>query len=178
MAANNPAAAFKIKSTRCCECMPVEVGFVSLDTATLGLPPRFGIHALTQITVWYAICASMMRTRNGMLKISVIDSRTERRLLLEGKLIAPWLAELKAAWRAANEELAGRALVVDLRNITAISQEGENAISEFINGGARFRCSGVLTRHVIQQLRRRSKSNSNEEIQAVHSSVRNERGQK
>jgi hypothetical protein len=112
-----------------------------------------------------------------MLRISIIDSRTERRLLLEGKLIAPWLAELRAAWKVANEELAGRALVLDLRNITAISQEGENAISEFMRGGARFRCSGVLTRHVIQQLRRRSKSNSSQEIQAVHSSVRNDRGQ-
>jgi hypothetical protein len=49
-----------------------------------------------------------------MLKISVIDSRTERRLLLEGKLIAPWVGELRTAWKAANKEMAGRALVVDL----------------------------------------------------------------
>ena len=64
-----------------------------------------------------------------MLKISVIDRRTERRLVLEGKLIAPWIAELRTAWQAVNGQVGGPALVVDLRNVTVISQEGENARS-------------------------------------------------
>src|ERR1700730_8657128 len=64
-----------------------------------------------------------------MLKISVIDRRTERRLVLEGKLIAPWIAELRTAWQAVNGQGGGPALVVDLRNVTGISQEGENARS-------------------------------------------------
>jgi hypothetical protein len=90
-----------------------------------------------------------------MLKISVINSRTERRMLLEGKLIAPWVAELRTVWKAANEEIEDRALVVDLRNITVISQEGENALSELMTAGARFRCSGVLIKHVLKQLTRK-----------------------
>ena len=113
-----------------------------------------------------------------MLKISVIDRRTERRLVLEGKLIAPWVAELRTAWRIANGQIGRPAVVVDLRNVTVVSQEGENALLELMSEGAKFRCSGVLTKHVIQQLRRRSKRNSSEEIQAVHSSVRGDRGQK
>jgi hypothetical protein len=95
-----------------------------------------------------------------MLKISVVDSRSERRLVLEGKLIAPWVAELRTAWQAVNEEIKGRALVVDLGNLAVISQEGENTLLELMNKGARFRCSGVVARHVIQQLRRRSKRDS------------------
>ena len=104
-----------------------------------------------------------------MLKISVIDSRTERRLVLEGKLIAAWVAELRTAWKAVRREIEGRALVVDLGNVAVISQEGENALLELMNEGAKFRCSGVLTRHVIQELRRRSKRDSSKAIQAVHS---------
>ena len=50
-----------------------------------------------------------------MLKISVIDRRTERWLVLEGKLIAPWVTELRSAWQAANGQVGGPALVVDLR---------------------------------------------------------------
>jgi hypothetical protein len=50
-----------------------------------------------------------------MLRISVIDGRTERRLVLEGKLIGPWVAELRKAWKAASVEIAGRALVVDVK---------------------------------------------------------------
>jgi hypothetical protein len=113
-----------------------------------------------------------------MFKDSVIDSRTERRLVLEGKLIAPWVAELRTACKAANGELEGRALVVDLRNVTIISQEGENALLELMSEGAKFRCSGVLTKHVIQQLARRRKKNSSEPIQGAHRCTRDDQGQK
>ena len=113
-----------------------------------------------------------------MLKISVVDSRTERRLVLEGKLIAPWVAELRTAWKAVNEEINGRALVVDLGNVAVISQEGENALLELMNEGAKFRCSGVLTKHVIQELRRRSKRNSTNAVQTMHSSVVDDLGRK
>ena len=96
-----------------------------------------------------------------MLKISVIDSRTERRLVLEEKVIMPWIAELRKAWKAAAAgELEGRALVVDLGSVTVISQEGENALLELMSEGAKFRCSGVLTTHVIQELARRCKKSS------------------
>jgi hypothetical protein len=113
-----------------------------------------------------------------MLRISVIDNCTERRLVLEGKLIAPWVAELRTAWKAANGEIEGRALVVDLKDVCVISQEGENTLFELMNAGAKFHCSGVVTKHVIQELRRRSKRNSSKPIQAVHSRVRDDQGQK
>src|SRR3981081_1243870 len=101
-----------------------------------------------------------------MLRISVIDNRTQRRFVLEGQLIAPWVAELRTAWKAASGEIEGRALVVHLKNVCVISQEGENALLELMNAGAKFRCSGVLTKHVIHELRRRSKrvTKTNEEV--------------
>jgi hypothetical protein len=111
-----------------------------------------------------------------MLRISVIDTRTERRLVLEGKLIAPWIAELRSAWKAANGEIEGRVLVVDLENITLLSQEGENALLELMSEGAKFRCRGVLTKHVIQQLRRRSMRNPSEAVQTSRSRVRDDEG--
>lgn len=95
-----------------------------------------------------------------MLKISVVDSRTQRRLVIEGRLVAPWVAELRTAWKGANAELDGRELVIDIGNVMVISQEAENALLQMLNEGARFRCcSGVLTKHVVQQLMRRSKKN-------------------
>ena len=143
----------------------VEDGFVSLDTGNTPFSraalesmdlrcPKFGMRfALPR-------CAK----RNGMLKISVIDRRTERRLILEGKLIAPWVAELRTAWKAANGQVGGPTLVVDLRNVTVISQEGENALLELIADGAKFRCSGVLIRHLIHELARRRKGNPREPV--------------
>jgi hypothetical protein len=38
-----------------------------------------------------------------------------------------------------------------------ISQEAENTLLEMMNEGATFRCRGVLTKHVVQQLARRQK---------------------
>jgi len=68
-----------------------------------------------------------------MLKISLIDRNRHRRLIVEGKLIAPWAAELKSACENARADLRGRELVVEMKHITTISQEGENVIIELIN---------------------------------------------
>src|ERR1700733_12105024 len=104
-----------------------------------------------------------------MLKISVVDSPTELRLILEGKLIAPWGGELRTAWKTINEEIEGRVVVIDMGNVAIISQEGENVLLELMNAGAKFRCSGVVTKHVIEELRRRSKSDSSKatEVQSA-----------
>lgn len=90
-----------------------------------------------------------------MLKISTTESRSERRLILEGKLIQPWVAELRRTWRMASENLEGRKLVIDLSNATTISQEGENILFELMREGATFSCGGVLTTYVLKQLKYR-----------------------
>jgi hypothetical protein len=92
-----------------------------------------------------------------MLRISIIDTRAQRRLVLEGKLIAPWTKELQSAWKSAGEELHGRRLVIDLTNVTVIGQDGENTLFELMRDGARFSCGGVLTKHVVKRLARRCK---------------------
>ena len=56
-----------------------------------------------------------------MLKISISDSRTQRRLILEGRLIVPWLAELRKSCASVKAELHGRELVIDIENVTVIS---------------------------------------------------------
>lgn len=95
-----------------------------------------------------------------MLKISLIDSATQRRVIVEGKLIAPWVAELRNACGRARADLRGRELVVEMKHISTISQEGENVILELMDGGIKFRCHGVFTKHVVKQLTRRACRNS------------------
>jgi hypothetical protein len=97
-----------------------------------------------------------------MLKISVIDSRRTRRLILEGKLIAPWAAELKTACDRARADLDGRDFVVVAKHLTAISQEGEELLLELMNDGVKFRGYGVFTKHVLKQLARRMRGNIQE----------------
>ena len=94
-----------------------------------------------------------------MLKISLIDSARQRRLIVEGKLIAPWTGELRNVCEGARVDLCGRELVIEMKHVTTISQEGENVILELINVGIKFRCRGVFTRHVVKQLTRRATRN-------------------
>jgi anti-anti-sigma regulatory factor len=63
-----------------------------------------------------------------MFKISTVDTRSQRMLVVEGTLIGSWVPELRMTWRNASQELGGRKLIIDLSNLTVISHECENAI--------------------------------------------------
>lgn len=87
-----------------------------------------------------------------MLKISILDTPNHRRLMLEGRLVAPWTVELKRTCEKAKADLRDRPLVIDLRCLTSISEEGENVLLELLNEGIKFRSSGVFTKLVMKQL--------------------------
>jgi hypothetical protein len=90
-----------------------------------------------------------------MFKISIVESHSRRRLVLEGKLVPPWTAEVQSAWRNAAEDLQGRELVIDLRNVILIGRDGEDTLFELMREGAKFSSGDVLTKHVLRKLARR-----------------------
>jgi hypothetical protein len=90
-----------------------------------------------------------------MFRISMVETNGRQRLVLEGKLVPPWTAEVERAWRDAREQLHGRKLIIDLRDVTLISREGENTLLKLMKDGAMFSCRDVLTKHVLKQLARR-----------------------
>jgi hypothetical protein len=94
-----------------------------------------------------------------MLKISTIENSSQCRLVLEGKLVGPWAGELKSACERARAELRDRKLVIYIRNLVTISQEGENVLLELMNEGVRVRGCGVFTKHVLRQLAQRNRQN-------------------
>jgi len=90
-----------------------------------------------------------------MFKVSIVDTPRQRKLVLEGKLVAPWTAEVEPAWRHAAEDLEGRSLIVDLRNVTLIGPDGEKTLLNLMRDGAEFFCGDVLAKHVLKQLARK-----------------------
>ena len=98
-----------------------------------------------------------------MLKISILEGRKQRRLVVEGKLVTPWCDELKAACERAGSGLNGRELVIDLKNVTPISQQGENLLLELMKHGVRFRGCGVFTNEILKQVARRLRRNGAQE---------------
>ena len=97
-----------------------------------------------------------------MLKISTIESSSQCRLVLEGKLIAPWAGELRTTCERARLELQGRKLVVDLKYLISISQEGENVLLELMDNGVTLRGCGVFTKHILKELAQRKRRNNQE----------------
>jgi hypothetical protein len=73
-----------------------------------------------------------------MLRITILDTPNRRRLVLEGKLMAPWAAELRNECREAAADLRGRELVIE-------------------------RSSGVFTKHVMKRLARKIRGNVQEQ---------------
>jgi hypothetical protein len=97
-----------------------------------------------------------------MLKISIVDGTNQRRLVLEGKLVGPWVEELRSAREAARRDLGAGGLLIDMKHVTAISEEGERVLLEFMKEGVKFRCQGVFTKHVLKQIARRATRNLRE----------------
>ena len=87
-----------------------------------------------------------------MLRISVVEGRSQRRLVVEGRLVAPWADELKSAYREANADLNGRELVIDVKCLTAINADGENVLLDLLKEGACFRSAGLFTKYVLKRL--------------------------
>jgi hypothetical protein len=107
---------------------------------------------------------ALLRVRaKAMMKISILDTPNYRRLVIEGKLIGPWASELATVWRQATADLNGRELVVDVKCLTAISEDGENVLLELMKEGARFRSSGVFAKQVLKRLARKIRGNVQEE---------------
>ena len=98
-----------------------------------------------------------------MLKISIVERRKQRRLVVEGRLVAPWSDELKAAYESAGSGLSGRELVIDLKNLTTIGQEGENLLLELMKQGLKFKGCGVYTNEILKQVARRVRRNGAQE---------------
>jgi hypothetical protein len=115
------------------------------------------IQQLAKETVGATLASVLRYHKRNMFRISTVDTRSQRRLVVEGMLVGPWVDELRTSWRNACRERGRRKLVIDLRNLTTISRAGEDAIFELMNDGARFSCGNVLTKHVLKQLARKKR---------------------
>jgi len=95
-----------------------------------------------------------------MLKISLVDDARQRRVIVEGKLITPWAAELRSALRKGKSRHGDRELVIEMKHVTTISQEGENVILELNKRGRNsIPLRRVFSKHVVKELTRRARRN-------------------
>jgi len=90
-----------------------------------------------------------------MLKITTVKTGRCYRLVLDGEIVSPWVAELRKEWNNARASAGDLSLIVDIRNVTTISQAGKILLRDMMSEGVEFVCGGVLNRYVLQQLIRK-----------------------
>ncbi len=63
-----------------------------------------------------------------MLKISIIETPTEKRWILQGRLVGPWVGELRTSWKKKHRGQSGRTCVFDLKDVTFLDKGGERLV--------------------------------------------------
>jgi len=73
-----------------------------------------------------------------MLKITITDTATEERWALEGRLVWPWVNELRVNWAKTQRAAEGRTCIVDVNDVRLIDESGERMLRTMSNQGAQL----------------------------------------
>src|SRR5258708_33530476 len=93
-----------------------------------------------------------------MLKITITTTAAEMQWNLHGRLVAPWVDELKASWKKAHVTFQGRRCIVNLDQVTFIDKCGERLLRSMSRQGTQFVSSDVYVKHGLGRLRGKSNS--------------------
>jgi hypothetical protein len=100
----------------------------------------------------------MRGSKADVLKIITSESPTEMRWILHGRLVGPWIAELRTNWKGQILNRKGRTCVVDLNDVTFIDNRGERLLRAMSKEGAQFIASGLYIKHVLAGLKTSDRS--------------------
>ena len=85
-----------------------------------------------------------------MLRITIHEDGTVRRLELAGRLEGPWVAETERAWRASLGP--DQKIEIDLRQLTSVDSAGRDLLAAFHRSGACLIVEGVWMTAIIGDL--------------------------
>jgi anti-anti-sigma regulatory factor len=88
-----------------------------------------------------------------MLKITMTETATDRRWIVQGRLVGPWVSELRTTWKKAHRSPDERACIIDLNDVTFIDKSGERLLRAISKKGAQLIARGMYVKHVLEQLK-------------------------
>jgi hypothetical protein len=91
----------------------------------------------------------------GMLRITIAETATEQQWTVEGRLVQPWVSELKSTWTRTRTARRERKCVVNLTGVTFIDKDGEKVLAELSRQGAELIATGCYTGHVVHNIERK-----------------------
>jgi anti-anti-sigma regulatory factor len=136
------------------------------ETATEHLAWHSLVKARVRVARAGCLRLNVLCEREGtMLKITKIDTPSEQKLILEGRLTKPWIADLRSQWEKSRHAHPERKFVVDLRGVMRIDSAGEGALALMKTGGAEFLATGIRMKHLLEDLEIEAPRMSTEETQ-------------
>jgi ABC-type transporter Mla MlaB component len=96
-----------------------------------------------------------VKGKSTMLRITKIDTPSEQKLILEGRLTEPWIADLSSHWKETRRAHPERRFVVDLTGVMRIDSSGESVLALMKSAGAEFLASGIRLTHLVKDLESR-----------------------
>ena len=90
--------------------------------------------------------------KEKVLRITITNSPTEERWILQGRLGWPWVNQLRGEWRSARRTTETRRCIVDLNGVTFIDKIGKRMLRIMVIQGAQFATSDTGMRHVLENL--------------------------
>ena len=95
------------------------------------------------------------------MSITIDETPTEKRWILQGQLVGPWVRELRTSWETAHRDCSERTCIVDLTDGTFIDKGGERLLRAMSQQAVQFVADRLYIRRLLVQLERRSKSQEN-----------------
>lgn len=87
-----------------------------------------------------------------MLRISVEQEQNALSFVLEGRLVGPWVDELRTVWQQRTDAVQGFQVTVDLCGLTAMDADGQRLLDELMQRGATLRCADVMNQYLVEQM--------------------------
>ena len=87
-----------------------------------------------------------------MLRITIHDRAPMTSFVLEGKLVGPWVKELKQCWQDAVADDPSIPVLVDLAAVTFVDRDGRALLKEMRDQGVRLSSHGVLIDAIVADI--------------------------
>jgi ABC-type transporter Mla MlaB component len=95
-----------------------------------------------------------------MLRITIHENATAQTILLEGKIVGPWVEEFSRTWHSLAPSLGSKELHLDLRGVGFVDSKGRQLLREiYRKTNASFLADSPLTQYYAEDAMQQSPRN-------------------
>jgi anti-anti-sigma regulatory factor len=89
-----------------------------------------------------------------VFRIHIHDCDGATSLMLEGRLVGPWVRELENCWQRAVGAEPRRSILVSLADLSFVDSDGIDLLTQMCRQGVRLASTGILMNAIVEQIER------------------------